>query len=126
MAAPKKVIVEAPKKRIQGVTKPKPTQKNLAKIVTRRDKEGKEYQVLSMPDYAPGTPVSISVKNPLRPNGVEYVAAWILKQIPTKDTEMAMYQVSFWRKSKRQPAVMALSALHAGCLAGRRASPIGI
>lgn len=81
------------------------------KMVTTFNKDGKAIEQVSMNSLKVNTLVSIGVKNPVRPNGLEYIPAWILKKAGPD-----MYQVTFGRASKRQPAVMSISALHAGAL----------
>lgn len=102
-----------------------PWHKTEGKIVFKgTDKDGKEIHNLVMPDYAPGTPVSVGFVNKHSPCGFNYEAAWILAQMPTKDTEMSNYKVTFGKKSKRAPMVVPLTSIHAPNLAGKRTFPI--
>ena len=105
---------------IKTSTKAKVNKKG-ALIATGTDKDGKEIYNLVMPDYAPGTPVSVGFVDKHSPCGFNYEAAWILAQMPTKDTEMNNYKVTFGKKSKRAPMVVPLTSIHAACLAGKRA-----
>ena len=103
-----------------------PWHKTEGKIISKgTDKNGKEIHSLVMPDYAPGTPVSVGFVDKHSPCGFNYEAAWVLAQMPTKDTEMSNYKVSFGKKSKRAPMVVPLTSIHAACLAGKRAFPVG-
>lgn len=101
--------------------------KTEGKIVFKgTDKNGKEIYNLVMPDYAPGTPVSVGFVDKHSPCGFSYEAAWVLAQMPTKDTEMSNYKVTFGKKSKRAPMVVSMTSIHAAYLAGKRAFPVGV
>lgn len=102
-----------------------PWNKTVGKIVFKGlDKDKKEIYNLVMPDYAPGTPVSVGFVDKHSPCGFNYERAFVLAQMPTKDTEMSNYKVSFGKKSKRAPMVVPMTSIHAACLAGKRAFQI--
>ena len=90
------------------------------KIVSKGlDKDKNEIRCLEMPELTRGTPVSVRFSDKNAPNGFHYVAAWILAQMPTKDTEMSNFKITFGKNSKRERMVVPMTSIHAPCLVGK-------
>lgn len=81
------------------------------------DREGKAIYGMNIPDYGRGTPVSVGFLNRARPDGLEYVKAWILEKCASQTNQVDCYQVSFGRNAQRRRAVIPMTNIHAACLA---------